>query len=95
MGKGTSLLTPRSRVVVAVCTVAVRMISVDSWMDLDHAAQRPLHGWYVILPEDYYGAFSDVVFALIPFVAAGQLVEVLSIPSAPEILFDLVNALPT
>ena len=40
-------------------------------MDLDHAAQRPLHGWYVILPENYYGAFSDIMFALIPFIAAG------------------------
>ena len=69
--------------------------SVDSWMDLDYAAQRPLHGWYVILPEDYYGAFSDVVCALIPFVATGQLVKVFSIPSAPEMLFDLVDALPT
>ena len=64
-------------------------------MDLDYAAQMPLHGWYVILPEDYYGAFSNVMFALIPFVAAGQLVEVLSITSAPEVLFDLVDTLPT
>ena len=32
MGKGTSLLTPRSRVVGAVCTVAVRMIpSIPGW----------------------------------------------------------------
>ena len=63
-------------------------------MDLDHAAQRPLHGWYVILPEDYYGAYSDVVTALAPFISDVQLVQVFSMPTAPEMLFDPLNMLP-
>lgn len=32
--------------------------------------------------------------ALVPFVTAGQLDEILSVPTTPEMLFELVDTLP-
>jgi hypothetical protein len=64
-------------------------------VNLNYASQGPLHGWNIVLPEDNDGAFSNAVISLVPSFTAGQLIEILSIPSAPKILLNLMDALPT
>ena len=63
-------------------------------MDLDDSAQWPLHWGNVVFSENDDDAFSYIVTALAPFVSDVQLVQVLSLPAAPEMLFDLLNVLP-
>ena len=68
--------------------------AVCAGMDLDDSAQWPLHWGSVIVSEEDDGPFSNVVTPLAPFVAYVQLIEILSMPAAPEVLLELLNMLP-